>query len=193
MLFCLCFLVLCSLFLFCCYFLFSIFYFFIVCLFFFSSRRRHTSCALVTGVQTCALPIFRGEAIRHGREEVGRLVLALPVVGAGVHQVGGAAGDRVEALEGGDQFAGGEDLDGEAAVGGLRDRLHEPFRGGALTGLVLRPAGDHAPFGPALRDHRRRTARGGRRRRAADRRRRQELASLPHRPDRKSPRLNSSN
>src|SRR3546814_8036444 len=28
----------------------------VVC-FFFSSRRRHTSCALVTGVQTCALPI----------------------------------------------------------------------------------------------------------------------------------------
>src|SRR3546814_8876078 len=26
-------------------------------LFFFSSRRRHTRCALVTGVQTCALPI----------------------------------------------------------------------------------------------------------------------------------------
>src|SRR3546814_2190908 len=31
-----------------------------VCLlFFFSSRRRHTRCALVTGVQTCALPIYR--------------------------------------------------------------------------------------------------------------------------------------
>src|SRR3546814_8196987 len=30
----------------------------LVCyLFFFSSRRRHTRCALVTGVQTCALPI----------------------------------------------------------------------------------------------------------------------------------------
>src|SRR3546814_15305237 len=29
-------------------------------LFFFSSRRRHTRCALVTGVQTCALPIFGG-------------------------------------------------------------------------------------------------------------------------------------
>src|SRR3546814_10100162 len=28
-----------------------------ICLFFFASRRRHTSCALVTGVQTCALPI----------------------------------------------------------------------------------------------------------------------------------------
>src|SRR3546814_2120272 len=30
---------------------------FMMCVFFFSSRRRHTSFALVTGVQTCALPI----------------------------------------------------------------------------------------------------------------------------------------
>src|SRR3546814_6073435 len=30
--------------------------------FFFSSRRRHTRCALVTGVQTCALPISTGRA-----------------------------------------------------------------------------------------------------------------------------------
>src|SRR3546814_2172735 len=34
-------------------------YFFFVFFFFFSSRRRHTRCALVTGVQTCALPICR--------------------------------------------------------------------------------------------------------------------------------------
>src|SRR3546814_2126513 len=31
----------------------------VCCSFFFSSRRRHTRCALVTGVQTCALPISR--------------------------------------------------------------------------------------------------------------------------------------
>src|SRR3546814_15290082 len=31
---------------------------FFVYLFCFSSRRRHTRCALVTGVQTCALPIL---------------------------------------------------------------------------------------------------------------------------------------
>src|SRR3546814_9475369 len=31
---------------------------FLMLLFFFSSRRRHTRCALVTGVQTCALPIL---------------------------------------------------------------------------------------------------------------------------------------
>src|SRR3546814_2314238 len=30
--------------------------------FFFSSRRRHTRCALVTGVQTCALPILNPAA-----------------------------------------------------------------------------------------------------------------------------------
>src|SRR3546814_8466639 len=30
-----------------------------VCGFFFAGRRRHTRCALVTGVQTCSLPISR--------------------------------------------------------------------------------------------------------------------------------------
>src|SRR3546814_7823502 len=33
------------------------FVFVILSVFFFSCRRRHTRCALVTGVQTCALPI----------------------------------------------------------------------------------------------------------------------------------------
>src|SRR3546814_13980851 len=39
------------------------------CVFFFSSRRRHTRCALVTGVQTCALPISRPSR----RIEIGQL------------------------------------------------------------------------------------------------------------------------
>src|SRR3546814_3804415 len=39
------------------------FYVFEVYFFFFSSRRRHTRCALVTGVQTCALPIFSREQL----------------------------------------------------------------------------------------------------------------------------------
>src|SRR3546814_5362910 len=34
--------------------------------FFFSSRRRHTRCALVTGVQTCALPILSQPVERFG-------------------------------------------------------------------------------------------------------------------------------
>src|SRR3546814_9592889 len=58
--------------------------------FFFSSRRRHTRCALVTGVQTCALPIsfpsgastilaerLAGRAGRkHPRQENGQVVLS---------------------------------------------------------------------------------------------------------------------
>src|SRR3546814_4075711 len=34
--------------------------------FFFSSRRRHTRCALVTGVQTCALPICTAWSVSIG-------------------------------------------------------------------------------------------------------------------------------
>src|SRR3546814_10423365 len=34
----------------------------------FSSRRRHTVCALVTGVQTCALPISRRLGTNVGRD-----------------------------------------------------------------------------------------------------------------------------
>src|SRR3546814_5575064 len=38
--------------------MFKFVYCVLVVFFFFSSRRRHTRCALVTGVQTCALPIY---------------------------------------------------------------------------------------------------------------------------------------
>src|SRR3546814_9656849 len=49
--------------------------------FFFSSRRRHTRCALVTGVQTCALPIClllrpgrtAGNYRSYGADDVARL------------------------------------------------------------------------------------------------------------------------
>src|SRR3546814_5205873 len=45
-----------------------------VCVFvcFFSSRRRHTRCALVTGVQTCALPIFPFLAAMSERRRIRR-------------------------------------------------------------------------------------------------------------------------
>src|SRR3546814_2891583 len=43
-----------------CFFVTLVFFF---VFFFFSSRRRHTRCALVTGVQTCALPILMGTPI----------------------------------------------------------------------------------------------------------------------------------
>src|SRR3546814_7364482 len=43
--------------------------------FFFSNRRRHTRCALVTGVQTCALPICRAYATGRRKDAVARVWL----------------------------------------------------------------------------------------------------------------------
>src|SRR3546814_1671697 len=57
------------------------------CFVFFSSRRRHTRCALVTGVQTCALPIssMLRNATRNAREprkpRIGNRVNSLPTDG----------------------------------------------------------------------------------------------------------------
>src|SRR3546814_9030592 len=54
------------------------YYVFFDCIcFFFSSRRRHTRCALVTGVQTCALPIL---SVPHGprHRPIGRSWSAQP-------------------------------------------------------------------------------------------------------------------
>src|SRR3546814_8007615 len=42
------------------FFMLMLFFFLFLFFFFFSIRRRHTICALVTGVQTCALPISWG-------------------------------------------------------------------------------------------------------------------------------------
>src|SRR3546814_16957559 len=70
------------------------YYFFIY--FFFSSRRRHTRCALVTGVQTCALPISPAGANQFGRSQPKRWPHTAPARSsrsqAGVVLAGRAAG-----------------------------------------------------------------------------------------------------
>src|SRR3546814_8754467 len=50
---------------------------FFIFMFFFSSRRRHTRCALVTEVQTCALPIYERGIGRYPliQQQVPRAVL----------------------------------------------------------------------------------------------------------------------
>src|SRR3546814_2564126 len=45
-------------------------------IFFFSSRRRHTRCALVTGVQTCALPISLRRFLKDANALPGRPLVA---------------------------------------------------------------------------------------------------------------------
>src|SRR3546814_7700948 len=48
----------------------------LVSVFFFSSRRRHTRCALVTGVQTCALPIWAIGLVIRAEKNLPDIVLA---------------------------------------------------------------------------------------------------------------------
>src|SRR3546814_8136607 len=59
-------------------------------LFYFSSRRRHTICALVTGVQTCALPIYHlgnqllEAAVAAQQLRLGKLILQITQQQVGV-------------------------------------------------------------------------------------------------------------
>src|SRR3546814_3998799 len=79
----------------------------IICtiVFFFSSRRRHTRCALVTGVQTCALPIFETDKATMEVEAVDEGTVAKLVVPAGTEGVKVNALSAILAEEGEDVSA----------------------------------------------------------------------------------------
>src|SRR3546814_12351409 len=71
--------------------------------FFFSSRRRHTRCALVTGVQTCALPIATAVLDVSGSLQPG-LAVRVRMLPSGGESSGGIviAEDALQSLEGRD-------------------------------------------------------------------------------------------
>src|SRR3546814_15456538 len=79
---------------------------FVFLFFFFSSRRRHTRCALVTGVQTCALPIFNGlqrnkgiEFSLDGEPVKGlRVIAGLSITDAKQSRTQGGATDGLDAI-----------------------------------------------------------------------------------------------
>src|SRR3546814_16844659 len=80
---------------------------------FFASRRRHTRCALVTGVQTCALPIYKNKAkamkvLRARLFELERERLANERAGA--RKSRGGSGDRSERIRN-DNFPQGRVID----------------------------------------------------------------------------------
>src|SRR3546814_1469590 len=61
-------------------------YLFVFFFFFFSSRRRHTRCALVTGVQTCALPICFSFPVTLNLFGAYRFRIRNPVIASGAKQ-----------------------------------------------------------------------------------------------------------
>src|SRR3546814_2285315 len=82
-------------------------------IFFISSRRRHTRCALVTGVQTCALPIYDDDT-------TGPIIFDLQ------HDEDLRLGVQPRAIEDSIQFdLAGEDHDFEAIISS-RKRWNEP-------------------------------------------------------------------
>src|SRR3546814_20794897 len=101
-----------------------------MCYFFFSSRRRHTRCALVTGVQTCALPIsledldaFNADEIEVGRQRVRRIEAVdidadIASAARGGHGRTDAANGRLEEPAGEVEAHSRRDL---ANIGKLRD------------------------------------------------------------------------
>src|SRR3546814_1320853 len=97
---------------------------------FFSSRRRHTRCALVTGVQTCALPIYIGRAI----------CLELASTGAAVAVNALTSGKEAEQLAAEIESAGGRamahvaDITDPEAVAAMVEAVVARF--GKLTILV---------------------------------------------------------
>src|SRR3546814_4725604 len=69
--------------------------YFFLSFFFFSSRRRHTRCALVTGVQTCALPIYVA-APEAGRAIVDAALKAFGRIDVLVNNAGVGGSKRLE-------------------------------------------------------------------------------------------------
>src|SRR3546814_880943 len=93
--------------------------------FFFSSRRRHTRCALVTGVQTCALPIFL-EIVERILADIGvpivEVELGFLAVGERLAALLAASG---EAAETDPDHRGAERLEQRATPAGLLDQFVE--------------------------------------------------------------------
>src|SRR3546814_15343560 len=95
---------------------------------FFSSRRRHTRCSLVTGVQTCALPIFDPRVLDLAPASAHRISVAKQRARHTVPQDAINAlivahvkvGSIVVRLKGGDPFIfgrGGEEVEAVSAAG----------------------------------------------------------------------------
>src|SRR3546814_19643687 len=94
--------------------------------FFFSSRRRHTRCALVTGVQTCALPICAIE--RHFLEGTRRGDRAASHLGFGAYRAADEPPARLRTR------AQGSGHRRRYAVPQADDRYRPSRRAGALGG-----------------------------------------------------------
>src|SRR3546814_18761548 len=123
--------------------------------FFFSSRRRHTRCALVTGVQTCALPILVVETLEVDPPGEGEVLVRIGAAGLCHSDLSVMNGDRPRPVP----MALGHEAAGEVVeLGrGVADLLpgdpavliFVPSSGHCLP----RPQGSQSPSAPGARSH----------------------------------------
>src|SRR3546814_7693061 len=99
--------------------------------FFFSSRRRHSRCALVTGVQTCALPICT--------RQMERVLSEAERAGAKVVLVGDP--EQLQAIEAGAAFRSLAERHGAAEISEVR-RQHEDWQKDATRALATGRTGE---------------------------------------------------
>src|SRR3546814_20314538 len=130
---------------------------YVVCFFFFSSRRRHPRCALVTGVQTCALPILVERDNR--RVQVLRLPGFSHVASFGNDEFekpygiwGNRTGNGYEVYVT-DAYIAGEDAQGADTLPPPAQRarrvhtFEDPHSGAGLAGRTMGTRGDAAANG----------------------------------------------
>src|SRR3546814_728552 len=113
-----------------------ILYVFVFCYFFFSSRRRHTSCALVTGVQTCALPISPRVLYELGAEVV---PIGVAPDGFNINDRAGAVAPqamRARVVE--ERADVGLAFDGDADRLILADEIGQVIDGDQILGMIAR-------------------------------------------------------
>src|SRR3546814_7643085 len=128
--------------------------------FFFSSRRRHTRCALVTGVQTCALPICRFAQVILPDQAAANALAAKVRGGTSIAAAAQAAG--LSASTTGDltlsaYTATTSDAIAKTAFAAKRGDLLGPVQSGLgwvvarVETITLKPARDLAAATPAIR------------------------------------------
>src|SRR3546814_16225587 len=108
-------------------------------LFFLSSRRRHTRCALVTGVQTCALPISVLRRVASLEEDLGARLFERERTG---YRLTAAGAKLVDALEPVDRRLSA--LDRQSVVEGTRVSVRVDLGGSRIiTNTTTHPPTHH--------------------------------------------------
>src|SRR3546814_14256151 len=129
---------------------------------FVSSRRRHTRCALVTGVQTCALPICFFESTLAAYPDVSVYLAQVPLPFPTLTSLTAFDLERLEVLKGPQGTLFGTNSTGGAINNSAAEPTSHPFSGGSRPSRMFHTRQlECCLIGPLTHTPRSRTARRG--------------------------------